>query len=81
MNITSAILSLVDRYGLSPEHINRGGCSGFAYQITKQISGAVSMWSGTHCYIMYNSKYYDSECPQGCSDPNSLPFFKRMEDE
>lgn len=30
-----------------------------------------------HCFIQYNNKFYDSECPQGVDYPYGLPFYKR----
>lgn len=30
-----------------------------------------------HCFILYNNKFYDAECPQGVRHPKYLPFFKR----
>lgn len=30
-----------------------------------------------HCFVMFNGRFYDSECPLGCDYPNELPFFQR----
>jgi len=30
-----------------------------------------------HCFIKYQDKYYDSECPEGVNYPDELPFYKR----
>ena len=30
-----------------------------------------------HCFIYYEHKYYDSECPQGCDYPDQLPCYQR----
>lgn len=30
-----------------------------------------------HCFIKYNERYYDSECPLGCNYPDELPFYQR----
>ena len=29
----------------------------------------------SHCFVEYNDKYYDSECPNGVNHPIQLPFF------
>ena len=31
-----------------------------------------------HCFIIYEGKYYDSECPQGCNYPDQLPCYQRL---
>lgn len=31
-----------------------------------------------HCFIMFNNKFYDSECPEGCDYPDELPFYQRQ---
>jgi len=30
-----------------------------------------------HCFIMYDGRFYDSECPDGCDFPDELPFYQR----
>ena len=30
-----------------------------------------------HCFIWYDGRFYDSECPQGCNYPDGLPFYQR----
>ena len=36
-----------------------------------------SHFTNGHCFIMFNNKFYDSECPQGCNYPDKLPFYQR----
>jgi len=31
-----------------------------------------------HCFIVFDDKYYDSECPQGCNYPDDLPYYQRQ---
>lgn len=31
-----------------------------------------------HCFIWHESKYYDSECPEGCDYADQLPFYQRQ---
>jgi len=38
----------------------------------------LEFYVGGHCFIMYNNKYYDSECSQGCNYPDKLPFYQRQ---
>jgi hypothetical protein len=33
-----------------------------------------------HCFIEYEGKYYDSECPQGCDYPDQLPCYVRLQE-
>jgi len=30
-----------------------------------------------HCFTMFNGRFYDSECPQGCDYVDELPFYQR----
>jgi len=30
-----------------------------------------------HCFILYNGKFYDAECPEGVTHPKDLPLFKK----
>lgn len=30
-----------------------------------------------HCFIMYNNKFYDAECPEGVFHPKDLPLFSK----
>ena len=36
----------------------------------------LEFYAGGHCFIRYNGKYYDSQCPQGCNYPNELPYYQ-----
>lgn len=31
-----------------------------------------------HCFIMYEGKFYDSECSEGCEYADQLPFYQRQ---
>lgn len=31
-----------------------------------------------HCFIMYEDKFYDSECPEGCDYADELPYYQRI---
>ena len=31
-----------------------------------------------HCFIKYNNRYYDSECPYGVDYPDELPYYQRQ---
>lgn len=42
------------------------------------IEDWLSHFAVGHCFIMFNDKFYDSECPQGCNYPDDLPFFQRQ---
>lgn len=37
----------------------------------------VADFASTHCFIWYNNKFYDSECPQGCEYIDYLPIYRR----
>ena len=30
-----------------------------------------------HCFILYNGKFYDAECPSGVEHPKDLPLFAK----
>lgn len=31
----------------------------------------------THCFVVFENRFYDSECPFGCDFPDKLPHFQR----
>ena len=80
MGITQAILRLrciyAKQYDATPQDVNGGLCEDFAGDIVNMGFGNV-IWSGAHCFVLYNGKYFDSECPQGCNHPDKLPFYLR----
>ena len=43
----------------------------------QHIADWLECYAYGHCFIWYDGKFYDSECPQGCNYPDDLPFFKR----
>ena len=85
-----------DKEGYSTFSINNGCCDTFAQEILdimkhgdifwgedfpeKFIRGYNDGW-GTHCFYCLNGVYYDSECPNGVSSPDFLPFYKRQRGE
>lgn len=87
--ITQAIRQLVAEYerdGISAYEINNGRCNEFADEIVKMVDGAEAEWYDEvgeekfcHCYIKFNGKYYDSECPRGVASNTLLPYYARRE--
>ena len=69
-SITDIINNLVSLYkylyNVTPYQINCGMCEDFDYD--KDIGG-------THYFVCYKGKYYDSECPEGVEDWKQLPAF------
>jgi len=39
--------------------------------------GLVGRWDYAHCFVCYNGRYYDAECPEGVDDWEELPYFQR----
>jgi len=71
----------MDLYGYKPEEINYGYCDTFARDI-KDLVPEVSICThksklGVHCFIVYYSRFYDSESPKGVGRILDLPFYKR----
>lgn len=31
----------------------------------------------SHCFVQFENKYYDCECPEGAEFPDDLPFYQR----
>ena len=38
----------------------------------------MSHYAPGHCFIVFDGKFYDSECPQGCDYVDKLPFYQRQ---
>lgn len=92
MTITEAVLEVLAEFvqrGYTAQSINDGQCDRFAYRVVKRIPDAHELWDddlqppglfdgiGSHCFVEYEEKYYDSECPDGVDDWKELPFFVR----
>jgi len=43
----------------------------------QHIDDWLGCFGAGHCFIWYNGKFYDSECPQGCDYPDYLPIYQR----
>jgi len=86
MNITQTILQFRIKWcselNCTPQQINTGNCDGFAQAITDVVIGAKYVWDDDkgHCFIAYNGRYYDSECPQGCLYSPDLPYYQRLKE-
>lgn len=37
----------------------------------------VGFFAPYHCFIRFEGRYYDSECPEGVFWPDDLPFYQR----
>lgn len=37
----------------------------------------MSHFAPGHCFIVFDGKFYDSECPDGCDYVDELPFYQR----
>lgn len=70
----------------SVREINEGYCEVFAKEVCRIHPDAEPLWDndmpggprwGTHCFVRHEEMYYDSECPDGCSDWKQLPSFRR----
>ena len=81
MNMTQTINDMILEFDEYPYDINNGRCEDFAEAIVKKMPGATSMWNDfdnddpNHCYVRYNGRYYDAECPEGVNSPDDLPIF------
>lgn len=51
-------------------------------ELWSKLACRIKVWfshfADGHCFIMFNDKFYDSECPQGCNHPDNLPFYQRQ---
>jgi hypothetical protein len=85
--LEEAVAAFVDQLGYAdPSWINSGSCDEFAEAVCRMVPEAKAIWEdlrsgeewGSHCFVKYEGKFYDSECLDGVSDWMSLPFFLRM---
>lgn len=73
--------------GYSRSLINYGDCWLWALIVYKLVPGSILCSSlskygeGGHAFIKYESKYYDSDAPEGRPDWLYLDFFYRMHSE
>jgi hypothetical protein len=75
------------REGLSPSEVNNGNCDEAAHDVAEKIPGATPVytedvidnddWPG-HCWVKWNGKHYDAECPDGVESWQSLPLFQKF---
>lgn len=71
--------------GIDARTINTGWCLDFASAVVALVSDA-AVGSGcpadpdpdSHAYVVYEGRYYDSECLDGATRPQDLPFYKRL---
>jgi len=90
LDIEDIICCLRDKFleqGLatSYENINEGLCDEFAACVCTFLPGCTMYWNDdftdefdcSHCFIEYEDRYYDAECPEGVDDWRDLPFFQR----
>lgn len=82
---------LVDLEVVDPVDVNNGNCEAFADLVASRVPGARVLWdweapsktdpandfAWVHCFIHYEGKFYDSECPDGVEDWTQLPLFVR----
>ena len=76
-------------YNVTPYQINCGMCEDFGSDIIDILPECEGYWEdelvedfdydkdigGTHYFVCYKGKYYDSECPEGVEDWKQLPAF------
>ena len=75
-------------WGRNPKEINDGYCSWFAMTLEFEIGDEVTVQDSSqvdndgiltsHTWVIYKSKHYDAETPDGVDDYLDLPQFKRM---
>ena len=75
-------------WGRNPQEINNGYCSWFAMTLEYEIGDEVTLQDSSqvdndgiltsHTWVVYKSKHYDAETPDGVDDYLDLPQFKRM---
>jgi len=46
----------------------------------QRLEGWFTTFAPHHCFIVYEGRYYDSECPEGCEYPDELPHYQRQID-
>ncbi|KKN01192.1 hypothetical protein LCGC14_1130330 [marine sediment metagenome] len=84
MKIYNAIIQLIHKYDKEPYFINCGSCEDFANDVVELAGAGEVVWTDEldpdinihdgHAVILYNSKYYDAECPRGVCDYRQLPL-------
>jgi hypothetical protein len=75
-------------WGRNPQEINEIGCSWFAMTIASEIGDEATLQESSdvdsediltpHMWVVYKTKCYDAETPDGVDDYLDLPIFKRM---
>ena len=80
-NITEAIEIALDEWLEhvdSAKEINQGGCYLFAVDVQKLCAGATIVYdTDVHACLVYDSRYYDAECPNGVDSRDQLPLYRR----
>lgn len=100
--INALVEVYADIHSLNPYSINCGCCEEFANDLSEIVFNAIPTWGdeltdpgddvdlyGDHCFVEYDGKYYDAECPEGVEDFRQIPCFihnqlpekQRIEDE
>lgn len=93
-DVSKAINTVLRSWGEDPQKINCGNCCEFANAVCCKMGWdkRVNAYWGdelphlftdkhepdAHCFITFNGKYYDSECPEGVETPALLPFYQRQ---
>ena len=83
--IAEAIQAELREWPESPREINSGNCDSFAMAFVLRLGGYKdglqdnatpdpSDYAG-HCWIEYEGRCYDAECPQGVDTWKELPIF------
>ena len=74
--------------GCTPYYINCGRCDYFAADIIRRLGAGEALYHDdmldcteneamhwSHCFIAYEGRFYDSECPEGVDKWRDLPVF------
>jgi len=91
--VTSFIHRLLvkwDKRGYSPFSINVGNCDEFSYELELEFPDGYAIWGEDypllfktdvdpegHNFFVLDGTCYDSECPEGVSSPDLLPYYQR----
>jgi hypothetical protein len=89
VDIVQVIRGIIREFGLPATEINAGFCEEFADRVAEKLPGAVVVWdweadeaegmnrgwAWAHCFVRYEGKFYDAECPHGVEHWLNLPFF------
>ncbi len=91
--ITEVIKNTAKEFGYSTEYLTEWICDGFAEKVASKVPGAKVCWdcdidpmqshlgensrSPSHCFIVYEGRYYDAASSEGVDDWRELPFFKQ----